>query len=126
MVKKLGNKKKGEYAELFFASEALLRNFVVAFPNGDSAKYDFILEKNGRFNRIQVKSASRKAVTCGSGKSSSVKYSKNDIDFIAAVDLNSGNIFLIPVDKIKSKAVSLNVKGPYSKYLGAWELLCKK
>jgi len=49
-------KRRGEWVELRFMAAAAEHDLRVTKPWGDSAQYDFILEHDGRFVRIQVKS----------------------------------------------------------------------
>ena len=48
-------KQRGEWAELLFMTLAAERGFRVAKPWGDSAPYDVVVEREGRFLRVQVK-----------------------------------------------------------------------
>ena len=47
----------GEQAECAFMKAAMDRGLVVSKPFGDSARYDFIVDADGRLSRVQVKSA---------------------------------------------------------------------
>ena len=49
-------KRRGEWVELLFMTVAAGLGFNVAKPWGDSARYDVIVENEGRFLRMQVKS----------------------------------------------------------------------
>jgi len=61
-------KRRGEWVELLFMTVASGLGFNVAKPFGDSARYDVIVENEGRFLRIQVKSTEAMVgvVTCAS------------------------------------------------------------
>jgi hypothetical protein len=50
------SKMRGEWAELRFMARAAEHGLRVTKPWGDSAKYDFAVERQGRFLRVQVKS----------------------------------------------------------------------
>ena len=56
-------KKRGEWVELLFMTVAAGLGFIVAKPWGETARYDVIVENEGRFLRIQVKSTE----TCKEG-----------------------------------------------------------
>ncbi len=49
-------KERGEWAEMRFMARAAEHGFRVSKPWGESSRYDFAVEANGRFLRIQVKS----------------------------------------------------------------------
>ena len=49
-------KKRGEWVELQFVARAAHHGLTVSKPWGDTARYDFIVEHGGRFQRVQVKS----------------------------------------------------------------------
>src|SRR6266545_6704869 len=51
-------KKRGEWVEMQFMARAAAHGFTVSKPWGDSARYDFAIEHNGVFHRVQVKSTS--------------------------------------------------------------------
>ena len=48
-------KLRGEWAELRFMARAAEHGLCIAKPWGDMARYDFAVEHNGRFLRVQVK-----------------------------------------------------------------------
>ena len=50
------NKKRGEWAEAHFTSEALLRGWQVFLSHGDSGPYDVIIAKGVMMHTIQIKS----------------------------------------------------------------------
>jgi len=47
-------KRRGEWVELRFMAAAAENDLHVTRPWGDSAQYDFVVETNSRFMRIQV------------------------------------------------------------------------
>jgi len=55
-------KQRGEWAELRFMARAAEHGLCVTKPWGDSARYDFAVEHNGHFLRVQVKSTKSKQV----------------------------------------------------------------
>ena len=50
-------KVKGNITELMCIAEFIKFGYQVSIPYGDSAKYDFIVDVNGKFLRIQCKSS---------------------------------------------------------------------
>ncbi len=54
-------KQRGEWAEMCFMARAAAHGLCVTKPYGDSAHYDFAIEHQGHFLRVQVKSTKRTA-----------------------------------------------------------------
>jgi hypothetical protein len=89
-------KKQGEWVELQFLARATGQSFTVSKPWGDSTAYDFVVECNRRFHRVQVKSRSTmvgNVYECGinfPAHGKRPRYEPGDLDFFA--------IFVIPED----------------------------
>jgi hypothetical protein len=84
-------KARGEWAELCFMTRAAELGLCVTKPWGDNAPYDFAVDHNGHFLRIQVKCTCKKrsrSFIC-SVSNSRGPYSAAQIDFVAA--------FIIPI-----------------------------
>jgi len=104
---------EGARAELRFMEEAIARGFSVCRPFVDRA-YDFLLEKQGRFCRVQVKSTSIPAAKDGSfkfstyrGASKSTKYTKDDIDVFAFYIGSLNSFYIVPVEKIDQVTIRI-------------------
>src|SRR3546814_10929466 len=50
--------KSGMIAELFVATELAKKDYTILWPQGTQTRYDFAIENNGKFSRVQVKKAS--------------------------------------------------------------------
>src|SRR5579862_6584715 len=91
-------KERGEWAEARFLAKAAEEGFRVSKPWGDSARYDFAVEREGRFLRIQVKSTMsrfKNGYRCWiqplqNGENPRPLYTADQVDFFAA--------FVIPED----------------------------
>ena len=101
----------------------------VTKPWGDSAQYDFILEHNRRFLRIQVKSTQFRdggAYPCAV-RGSHFRYDWDAFDFLAVYILPEDAWYIIPEPTFRGQAsVCLRPGQPlskYGKYLAAWDLL---
>src|SRR5580700_5862224 len=57
-------KRRGEWVELLFMTVASGLGFNVAKPWGEPPRYDVVVELNGRFLRVQVKSTEMWLGTC--------------------------------------------------------------
>jgi hypothetical protein len=126
-------KNRGEWAEMRFMARAAEQGFRVSKPWGDSARYDFAVEENGRFLRIQVKSTIYRS---GSGYSCSIhhagtsgsRYTAEQVDFFAAYVIPEDVWYILPAET----AVAVNghvylspknAKQRYANYKEAWHLL---
>ena len=122
-------KRRGEWAEMRFMAKAAENGLEVTKPFGDSAHYDFAVEHQGKFARVQVKSTVAK---CGRGYGCTVRgsrgpYGRNAFDYVAVYLILEDVWYIIPAKNVRGKwAVWLcpnlsNAK--YEPYREAWHLL---
>lgn len=107
-------KTKGAIAEMAVAAKLLKEGWNVLFPFGENSRYDLVGEKNGKFVKVQVKYVSPSngalKVNCKSSNNWSVdKYTSKEIDFIAAYNPVSGNIYFVPSSKFNSSSIFLRL-----------------
>jgi hypothetical protein len=126
----LTTKRRGEVAEAAFLHKASALGFSVAKPWGESDRYDFIIEVNGRCWRVQVKSAHSSALNgysfhgCGNVRKN--RYTARDIDFIVGYVVPDDVWYVIPIaayaDKttIKVFPSSKRRMSRYEIYREAW------
>ena len=139
-------KQRGEWVELQFMAQAASRGLRVLKPWGDSLQYDVVIDREGRFLRVQVKGfssrGSRGGYLCrlrhgGSGKQ---RYRSEDLDLFAVYILPANAWYLIPSAKVLLPTpkmwLMLYPDGPprpgrhtrdhdYEHYREAWHLLGK-
>src|SRR5579862_4425677 len=117
---------------MLFMAEAAENKLEVTKPLGDSAHYDFAVEHQGKFARVQVKSTVAK---CGRGYGCTVRgsqgpYGRNAFDYLAVYLILEEMWYIIPAKNIRGQwAVCLypnlsNAK--YEPYREAWHLLSGK
>ncbi|HLW88555.1 MAG TPA: group I intron-associated PD-(D/E)XK endonuclease [Terriglobales bacterium] len=126
-------KEHGEWAEMRFMVRAAEHGFIVTKPWGDSAHYDFVIERYGHFLRIQVKSSMCRrfknyAFMLRGGRA---LYSADDFDFMAAYIIPLDLWYIIPVAigiaGIRRLYLSPEYpKSIYHPYREAWHLLLEK
>ena len=125
-------KRRGEWAELQFAARAASHGFKVSKPWGDSSPYDIILEKEGRFVRIQVKSTMhrvRNSYICKCHCSRKTgRYKKNELDFMAFYIIPLDLWYILPAERARrlKTAIILNPylsDQKYKDFMEAWYLL---
>jgi hypothetical protein len=97
-------KQRGEMAEAEFVAKAARLGFRVAKPWGDSERYDFIVDVNGRLWRVQVKSAHRAGQDGGYSfrmHGHSLKaYSAKEIDVLVAYVVSEDAWYVFPVREL--------------------------
>ena len=128
--------KIGFYAENIFIGECIKRDIKISKPILDVNGYDFVIEVNNEFKKIQVKCSgcppkdnpySYKVNTFHG--SNGDKYTDNHCDFICSYLIEHDIWYIIPIEKINSKSIRLphtNIsksKSKYVEYFENWELL---
>lgn len=99
-------------AELTVAVEALKIGYQVYFPFSGSSKCDLILERDGRLRRVQVKKIwknQRGNRVCQAvaqsynrrSRQSHIPYRNTEIDFLIAVELETSDCWIIPLEEIE-------------------------
>jgi hypothetical protein len=123
------SKLRGEWAELRFMARAAEHGLMVSRPWGDSAAYDFMVERRGRIHRVQVKCTtyrrgnSYKCHVTANG----VPYSKDQLEFIAAYVIPADVWYILPVAATGAQIHILlsphRKNSRYDRYKEAWHLL---
>ena len=94
------------------ASFLMKKGWNVLFPFGENNRYDLVAEKNGKFNRVQVKYVTPKSgalnVGCKSSNNWTVdRYTTSQIDFIAVYNPTSRGIYFVPASRLNSSSIKL-------------------
>lgn len=135
--------KQGETAQAKFLYEAMLRGLVVVTPF-NTVGYDYVVENERAFNRLQIKSVSYQQrlknsdnktyrLIIGKGSKTKVRYTKNDVDIIGCYVIPEDMWYFIPVEVIEAIYVSLyphreldkranNSCGKYEEYKDGWKI----
>jgi len=128
-------KRRGEWAELQFLATAARHGLQVFKPLGDSARYDAVVENQGSFVRVQVKSTTcRKPpgyYICSVRPSlASTPYKRGEFEFLACYVIPEDLWYIIPAKVVltggKRSAILLftdSAASRYAPYKEAWELL---
>jgi hypothetical protein len=107
-------KEKGSVGELRVMYEAAKRGYGVLIPHGDFAKYDLVVDRNGKLEKVQVKAVTpvgdRLEVHTRSmgvdktqdtnNRSKQNKYAAGDFDWLAVYDLANHNVYFVPAIEI--------------------------
>jgi len=130
-----GSNQRDEWTEARFMNRACDHGFNVSRPWGGSSRYDFAVEVNGQFLRVQVKSTTWKkdgvAYVFGLGGASRKRYTENEIDFFAVYVIPEDAWYIIPASVVVRLKSSLRLyphcanqrKHKYECYFEAWHLL---
>jgi len=107
-------KLKGDIGELAAAQALLKKGWHISFPYGENLKYDLIAEKDGKFKRIQVKAASPRNgvlhINCRSSNNWSVtSYEAHDFEILAAVNLETNDVYFVPSNKLRKNLIDLRL-----------------
>lgn len=109
----LTTKQKGNLTELQCLTAFTENGCPVSIPYGDSDKYDFIADVDGKLLKVQVKTSSLKqgnkdaiAFSCRSthknfGGTTNRKYTKEDIDYFATYWNHT--CYLIPIEECSTE-----------------------
>lgn len=108
MKKRVNSKQKGNITEFELMLAFLKHGFNVLTPYGDCERYDFVVDANGKFYRIQSKTARAEddgasfEFSCRSshrqnGRIIHHQYNKDEIDYFATSF--GGKHYLIPVEE---------------------------
>ena len=119
----LSPKELGEIAEAEFLRTVLRKRIAVSKPWGENRGYDFILDDEGRLNRVQVKAAFRgeqeRGYSLRTYRSSKRCYTAKDIDVLVGY-VDPGRVwYLFPVrviKKLRSLKLFPGSKGKRSKH----------
>ena len=123
-------KRRGEWAEMRFMAMPTENGLEVAKPYGEMAHYDFAVEHEGKFARVQVKSTyaehGRGGYACtlrgGMGP-----YGPNDFDYLAVYVIPKDLWYIIPTKNLQGRfslGLYPNLKNArYEPYREAWYLL---
>lgn len=124
-------KVRGEWAEMRFMARAAENGLVVTKPWGESTQYDFAVECEGRFLKVQVKSTVHLIGNSYIFKchgSQQTPYAKGDFDFLAGYVIPLDLWYIIPAEAAMTGKGNLCVtpgsaKTRYEGYREAWHLL---
>jgi len=103
----MDKKNQGVVGQLRVAHQYQLFGYNIFFPFGDTQKYDLVIEKEGIFKKVQVKTTLAKegyiyvdARVIGHNLKGVKVYQPNatDFDILAVVEMKSQNVYAIPYD----------------------------
>ena len=92
--------------ELRFAAEFVRKGWSIFLPYGEDSSIDLLIEKEGKYSRVQIKTTKPIAdvIHCRTKSSNNwqvKKYTKNDIDLFGIYDYENKKGYLIPIEKVE-------------------------
>jgi hypothetical protein len=108
--KEVGERSEGQVLAAFLKAEE-----VVLTPFGDSQRYDFVLDRNGTFIRIQCKTGRLKNgcihfPACSSNwNQGTTRDYRGQIEFFAVYVPDTARVYLVPVDDVGIKTGCLRI-----------------
>lgn len=118
----INNKAKGQLSEAKALYEFQRYDIPICIPWGDNERYDLIAEFDGKFNRIQVKTANEEengAIVCWTRSSHNHTTNKKlstyvgDIDYFVFVNHTYDLIALVPIEEVgDAKSIRLRITPP--------------
>lgn len=117
----LNSKQQGNITEVEVMLAFLRQGYNVLTPYGDCERYDFVVDINNHFYKIQVKTAKEEddgakisfntaSTHYSEGKCIHDTYTKEEIDFFAT--FYQGKSYLIPVNECGKRSKSLRLLPP--------------
>jgi hypothetical protein len=107
---------KGDISEVAIMLDLIDKGYKVSIPYGHDCIYDLIVDRGNKLEKIQVKTATKDKnglrIRCRYrvGNIKSAKYTKEDIDWIAAYDLSSKSCHYIPAEKLGDGRVTISLR----------------
>ncbi len=103
-------KRKGDLAELAVAADLVRQGLRVLFPFGEDAPYDLVVDRDGVFERVQVKYTTardgvlelrcRTQSLTGGRVRQVTRYTSEHIDWLAAYDPDDGGCYYVPAGEL--------------------------
>ena len=115
----MNTKQKGDISEAQVLAALLKAGKNVLMPFGDRNRYDLVIEENGKFQRVQVKTGQLKtcsikfsssSVTSENGHVKHCHY-KNQIDLFAVYVPETQVMYLVPVNLCRERDTKLSITG---------------
>jgi hypothetical protein len=126
-------KRRGEWVELLFMTVASGLGFSVAKPWGEPPRYDVVVEFNGCFLRVQVKSTEMWLGTCylcQLYRFGRPNYTTKQVDYFAIYVVPEDIWYIFPARCLVGKrtiALTPQLKGhKYERYKENWGLLARR
>ena len=124
---------KGYLGSLIFEKKLIENEWNVFKPVLENGKIDMIIEKNNRYLKIQIKTVQSgqynkvipvRKISHNMGEYKIKRYTKEDIDYFVGVDVESEDVYIIPIEFFSrySSSISVNTCSKYKNNFTQMEL----
>lgn len=124
---------KGYLGSLIFEKKLIENEWNVFKPVLENGKVDMIIEKNNRYLKIQIKTVQSgqynkvipvRKISHNMGEYKIKRYTKEDIDYFVGVDVESEDVYIIPIKFFSkySSSISVNTCSKYKNNFTQMEL----
>jgi len=124
---------KGYLGSLIFEKKLIENEWNVFKPVLENGKVDMIIEKNNKYLKIQIKTVQSgqynkiipvRKISHNMGEYKIKKYTKEDIDYFVGVDVESEDVYIIPIEFFSkySSSISVNTCSKYKNNFTQMEL----
>lgn len=109
----------GTYGELVFASECVNRGYKVFNPVGNNG-YDCLVECNGKYTRVQVKST--RAIESGNRYAFNINTKSKEADVYVFHVIGAGLFFIISSEEVRKRKSTMSISKKSYKHLNNWAI----
>jgi len=117
----MNTKAKGEISEAIILSKLISAGYPTSIPFGNNQRYDFVIEKDNSFLRIQCKTATKRKGTlvfkaCSTnGFTGKNKSYRGEADIFLVYSPSEEKVYWVPVNEVGKNCVTLRLKEPKNK-----------
>lgn len=109
---------KGYLGQLYVEEHFIKNGFNLFKPVLENGKVDLIVEKNNHYLKLQIKTIQKykgnktipvRKISHNMGEYKIKKYDKNDIDYFVGVDLETTDIYILPIEFSSQYASQISI-----------------
>ena len=109
---------KGYLGSLIFEKKLIANGWNVFKPVLENGKVDMIIEKNNKYLKIQIKTVQKtkynkaiplRKISHNMGEYKIKRYTKEDIDYFVGVDVDTEDIYILPIDFSSKYSTSISI-----------------
>ena len=115
----MNTKAIGEISQAYIVATLLKAGYAVLTPYGDNLRYDLVIEKDGKFSRVQCKTGRLRngainfnTASCYGHRDRPRQHYRNQIEYFAVYYPNDDTTYLVPVDEVGVSTAALRLEAP--------------
>ena len=119
MLRRMDTKRIGDVSQLMVEAALLVKGYSVLVPIGDNDRYDFVIEKDGDFKKVQcktgrIKSGAVRFRTCNYNRKGERNSYAGEVDYFGVYCPDNGMCYLVPSNEVGVAGCNLRVVPPRS------------